>query len=112
MLSSFFHHLLAHLVSVPPPSTRTVSYPWGFLYASTLHSFFRYRLSSIISSVIVIIAALSVFIWAVIKQGNGGPLVSNPETVYGIGELKGAALGWAMTRMITSGIGGWAGGVG
>ncbi|KAK0236921.1 NCS1 nucleoside transporter family [Armillaria nabsnona] len=71
----------------------------------------QYRLSSIISSVIVIIAALSVFIWAVIKQGNGGPLISNPETVYGIGELKGAALGWAMTRMITSGIGGWAGGI-
>lgn len=39
------------------------------------------------------------------------PLLTTPETVYGIGELKGAALGWAMTRMITSGIGGWAGGI-
>lgn len=71
----------------------------------------QYRLSSILSSIIVIIAALSVFIWAVVKQGNGGPLINNPETVYGIGELKGVALGWAMARMITSGIGGWAGGI-
>lgn len=39
----------------------------------------QYRLSSIISSVIVIIAALSVFIWAVIKQGNGGSLINNPR---------------------------------
>ncbi|PBK92725.1 hypothetical protein ARMGADRAFT_1030945 [Armillaria gallica] len=54
-----------------------ISYPFLLLQPE------QYRLSSIISSVIVIIAALSVFIWAVIKQGNGGPLISNPNTVWG-----------------------------
>ncbi len=45
------------------------------------------------------------------KTGQWWPPHQQPRN-YGIGELKGAALGWAMTRMITSGIGGWAGGVG
>ncbi len=60
---------------------------------------------------IVTIAAIAIFIWALAKQGNIGPLWNNPEEVYGIGRLKGSQLSWTMMRMITSGIGGWAGGI-
>lgn len=63
------------------------------------------------SSFIVIIAAFSIFIWALAKQGNGGPLFSNPEAVYGAGRLQGSQLGWVMMRCITSGVGAWSGGV-
>ncbi|KAG5642200.1 hypothetical protein DXG03_003416 [Asterophora parasitica] len=64
------------------------------------------------SSVAVTIAAFAIFIWALIKQGNRGPLFSNPEEIYGIGRLSaGSTLGWVMMRCITSGIGGWAGGI-
>lgn len=64
-----------------------------------------------VSSVLVTIAAFSLFIWALVKQGNVGPLWNDPETVYGVGRLSGSKLSWAMMRMITSGIGGWAGGI-
>ncbi|KAG1721145.1 permease for cytosine/purines, uracil, thiamine, allantoin-domain-containing protein [Suillus lakei] len=56
-------------------------------------------------------AALAVFLWAIVKQGNGGPLFSNPEAVYGVGNLQGSQLAWVMVRCINSGIGGWAGGI-
>jgi NCS1 family nucleobase:cation symporter-1 len=71
----------------------------------------QYRIPAIISSVIVTIAAFSIFIWAIIKQGDGGPLINNPEAVYGIETPNGSKLGWLMMRMITSGLGGWAGGI-
>lgn len=45
------------------------------------------------------------------KQGNGGPLFSDPEAVYGVDKLSGSRLGWVMMRCITSGIGAWSGGV-
>jgi NCS1 family nucleobase:cation symporter-1 len=64
-----------------------------------------------VSSVLVTIAAFALFIWALAKQGNVGPLWNDPETVYGVGRLTGSKLSWAMMRMITSGIGGWAGGI-
>ncbi|KAG1862376.1 NCS1 nucleoside transporter family [Suillus tomentosus] len=70
-----------------------------------------YRIPAIISAVLVLIAALAVFLWAFVKQGNGGPLFSNPEAVYGIGNLQGSQLAWVMVRCINSGIGGWAGGI-
>ncbi|KIK40576.1 hypothetical protein CY34DRAFT_259084 [Suillus luteus UH-Slu-Lm8-n1] len=70
-----------------------------------------YRIPAIISAVLVLVAALAVFLWAFVKQGNGGPLFSNPETVYGIGNLQGSQLAWVMVRCINSGIGGWAGGI-
>lgn len=64
-----------------------------------------------ISSVFVTIAAVSLFIWALAKQGNGGPLFENPQAVEGVDPLVGSKLGWMMMRLITSGIGGWSGGV-
>ncbi|KAF8063953.1 NCS1 nucleoside transporter family [Lyophyllum atratum] len=72
----------------------------------------HYRIPAILSSVAVTIAAFATFIWALAKQGNGGPLFTNPEEVYGIGKLTpGSMLGWVMMRCITSGIGAWAGGI-
>ena len=71
----------------------------------------RYRLPALVSSGAAIVAAFSIFIWALVKQGNGGPLFSNPEAVYGVDKLKGSQLGWVMMRCITSGIGAWSGGV-
>lgn len=57
------------------------------------------------------IAAIATFIWALVKQGDIGPLWKNPEQVYGIGRLSGSELSWTMMRMISSGIGAWAGGI-
>ncbi|KAI0694040.1 permease for cytosine/purines, uracil, thiamine, allantoin-domain-containing protein [Cytidiella melzeri] len=71
----------------------------------------QYRIPAFVSSLVVIIAAIAIFIWALVKQGNGGPLFINPEAVYGVGELQGSRLGWVMMRCITSGIGAWSGGV-
>ncbi|KAG6831439.1 hypothetical protein H0H92_010652 [Tricholoma furcatifolium] len=64
------------------------------------------------SSIVVTVTAFAIFIWAIVKQGNGGPLFSDPEEIYGTGKLtSGPVLGWVMMRCITGGIGGWAGGV-
>ncbi|THH30303.1 hypothetical protein EUX98_g3890 [Antrodiella citrinella] len=71
----------------------------------------QYRIPTIVSSVVVSIAAIALFIWALAKQGNVGPLWSNPEDVYGVGKLSGSQLSWIMMRMVSSGIGGWAGGI-
>ncbi|KAI0719234.1 NCS1 nucleoside transporter family [Fomitopsis betulina] len=83
----------------------TVSLPIFFLRPE------RYRIPAIASSVIVTIAAIATFIWALVKQGDIGPLWKNPEQVYGIGRLSGSELSWTMMRMISSGIGAWAGGI-
>jgi hypothetical protein len=45
-------------------------------------SAFSYRIPAIISAVLVLVAALAVFLWAFVKQGNGGPLFSNPEYAH------------------------------
>ncbi|KAJ7814526.1 permease for cytosine/purines, uracil, thiamine, allantoin-domain-containing protein [Mycena olivaceomarginata] len=55
-----------------------------------------YRIPAIISSVIVTIAVFSIFIWAIAKQGDVGPLWKNPEEIYGIGRLSGSQLSWTM----------------
>ncbi|EPS97474.1 hypothetical protein FOMPIDRAFT_1128669 [Fomitopsis schrenkii] len=68
----------------------------------------RYRVPAIASSVLVAIAGIATFVWALVKQGNIGPLWKNPEQVYGIGHLSGSKLCWTMMRMISSGIGGYA----
>jgi nucleobase:cation symporter-1, NCS1 family len=70
-----------------------------------------YRIPAIISSVLVTIAAITTFIWALVKQGDIGPLWKNPEQIYGVGHLTGSKLSWTIMRIITSGIGGWAGGI-
>ncbi|KAF8903680.1 permease for cytosine/purines, uracil, thiamine, allantoin-domain-containing protein [Gymnopilus junonius] len=72
----------------------------------------HYQIPALLSSVAVTVAAFALFIWALAKQGNGGPLFTNPEEIEGIGKLNpGSMLGWVMVHCITSGIGGWAGGI-
>lgn len=60
---------------------------------------------------IVTIAAVALFIWALAKEGGVGPLWKDPEEIYGVGKLTGSQLSWIMMRMVNSGIGGWAGGI-
>ena len=64
-----------------------------------------------VSSIIVTVAAITIFIWALAKQGGPGPLYNNPEAVYGVGHLQGSALAWTVVRLIVSHIGAWSGGV-
>ncbi|KAE9405891.1 hypothetical protein BT96DRAFT_988134 [Gymnopus androsaceus JB14] len=83
----------------------TISLPVLFLRPE------HYRIPAIVSSVVVTITAFAIFIWALAKQGNVGPLWKTPEVIYGVPRLTGSQLSWTMMRMITSGIGGWAGGI-
>ncbi|KAL1747881.1 permease for cytosine/purines, uracil, thiamine, allantoin-domain-containing protein [Schizophyllum fasciatum] len=70
----------------------------------------RYRIPAMVSSIIVSVAAVSIFIWALAKQGGPGPLYRNPEAIYGVGHLHGSALAWTVVRLIVSHIGAWSGG--
>lgn len=69
----------------------------------------RYRIPAVLSSVCVTVGVLALMIWALAKQGGGGPLLLDVSKTLGKPRLKGAALGWAMVKSVSSGIGGWAG---
>jgi NCS1 family nucleobase:cation symporter-1 len=69
----------------------------------------RYRIPAVLSSVAVTVGVLALMIWALAKQGGGGPLLLDVSKTLGKPRLKGAALGWAMVKSVSSGIGGWAG---
>lgn len=71
----------------------------------------RYRIPALISSIAVTISVIALLIWALAKEGGGGPLLYQTQKTTGIAPLKGAKLGWAMARGVTTTIGGWAGGV-
>ncbi|THV00163.1 NCS1 nucleoside transporter family [Dendrothele bispora CBS 962.96] len=61
---------------------------------------FRYATASIT------IAAFALFIWALAKQGGGGPLLSDPSTFLGIDKVpKGKELGWVMVLGVTTNVG-------
>lgn len=61
---------------------------------------FRYATASIT------VTALGMFIWALAKEGGGGPLISNPAAVIGVDSVpKGSDLGWKMVLGITTNIG-------
>lgn len=51
-----------------------------------------------------------IFIWAVVKQGNVGPLWHNPVQTSNV-ELSGSEVRWIMLWMTTRGIGSWASGI-
>ncbi|KAG6816617.1 hypothetical protein H0H87_004623 [Tephrocybe sp. NHM501043] len=108
---SGLHHLLGRVVTDISSASRTVRIiPIVILALVPIPA--SYRIPAIVSSVAVTIAAFAIFIWALAKQGNGGPLFSDPEAVYGAEKLRpGTMLGWVMIRCVTSGIGGWAGGI-
>ncbi|KAL1758225.1 permease for cytosine/purines, uracil, thiamine, allantoin-domain-containing protein [Schizophyllum commune] len=71
----------------------------------------KYRIPAMVSSIIVTVAAVTIFIWALAKQGGPGPLYNNPEAVYGVEHLQGSALAWTVVRLIVSHIGAWSGGI-
>lgn len=71
----------------------------------------RYRIPAMVSSVIVTVAAFSIFIWALAKERGPGPLYDNPEAVYGVEHLHGSNLAWTMVRLIVSHVGAWSGGI-
>ncbi|KAL7412540.1 NCS1 nucleoside transporter family [Mrakia frigida] len=71
----------------------------------------RYRIPALISSVSVTVGVLALLIWALAKQGGGGPLLYSTQETTGVVPLKGSKLGWYMVRAVTTTVGGWAGAI-
>lgn len=69
----------------------------------------RYRIPAVISSICVTTGVIALLIWALARQGGGGPLLYQTSVTLGKARLEGSALGWAMVKSITTTIGGWAG---
>ncbi|KAI0641784.1 NCS1 nucleoside transporter family [Trametes meyenii] len=66
----------------------------------------HFRKPFLVGSVIITITTFSMFVWAMAKEGGGGPLLSQPSQLSGVEPLSGGArLGWAMVYGITSTIG-------
>ena len=57
------------------------------------------------------IATFAIFVWALAKRGDGGPLLSHPNTFSGVAPLSGSQLGWAMAYGISSTIGSLSAGI-
>ncbi|KAI0822158.1 NCS1 nucleoside transporter family [Trametes gibbosa] len=71
-----------------------------------------YRKPFLVGSIIITITTFSMFVWALAKEGGGGPLLSNPSELSGAEPLgSGAKLGWAMAYGISSTIGGISAGI-
>ncbi|KAH9849118.1 NCS1 nucleoside transporter family [Lenzites betulinus] len=71
-----------------------------------------YRKPFLVGSVIITITTFSMFVWALAKEGGGGPLLSQPSQLSGVEPLgSGAKLGWAMAYGISSTIGGICAGI-
>ncbi|XP_006457613.1 hypothetical protein AGABI2DRAFT_181761 [Agaricus bisporus var. bisporus H97] len=70
----------------------------------------RYRLPCLIASMLVTIAAFAVFIWALVKQGNVGPLWNKPDDSFDV-EVSKSDISWTMMWMTTRGVGTWASGI-
>ncbi|KAI0325978.1 NCS1 nucleoside transporter family [Cubamyces sp. BRFM 1775] len=66
----------------------------------------------LVGSIIITIATTAIFIWAVAKEGGGGPLLSRPSTFVGVTAPNSSAkLGWAMAYGISSTIGSTSAGI-
>ncbi|KAJ6554889.1 NCS1 nucleoside transporter family [Mycena vulgaris] len=58
------------------------------------------------ATVSITITAFAMFIWALAKEGGGGPLISDPAVFLGVGNIpKGSDLAWKMVLGITTNIG-------
>ena len=65
-----------------------------------------YRKPFLFGSIIMTVATFAIFIWALAKEGGGGPLLTHPSQFSGVQPLTGSAeLGWAMAYGISSTIG-------
>ena len=66
----------------------------------------------LVGSIIITIATTAIFIWAIAKEGGGGPLLSRPSTFVGVTAPNSSAkLGWAMAYGISSTIGSTSAGI-
>ncbi|KAM5530588.1 hypothetical protein V8D89_015747 [Ganoderma adspersum] len=65
-----------------------------------------YRKPFLFGSIIMTVATFAIFIWALAKEGGGGPLLTHPSQFSGVQPLTGSTeLGWAMAYGISSTIG-------
>ena len=60
-----------------------------------------------ISSIYCTTAVVALLIWALAKQGGGGPLLYDTVKTTGVPKLKGSKLAWTMARSVTTTVGGW-----
>lgn len=64
-----------------------------------------YKKPFMVGSILMTIATFSIFIWALAKEGGGGPLLRHPNMFSGAAPLSGSQLGWAMVYGVSSTIG-------
>ena len=66
----------------------------------------HFRKPFLVGSIVMTVTTFAIFIWALAKQGGGGPLLSHPSDLSGVQPLSGGSqLGWAMAYGISSTIG-------
>ncbi|OSD00410.1 NCS1 nucleoside transporter family [Trametes coccinea BRFM310] len=70
-----------------------------------------FRKPFLVGSIIITITTFAIFVWAIAKEGGGGPLLSHPSQFSDVDPLSGASLGWAMAYGISSTIGGICAGI-
>lgn len=72
----------------------------------------RYRKPFVVGSVLITITVISIFIWALAKEGGGGPLLSHPSELSGVVPLSGGSnIGWCMAYGVSAIIGGISAGI-
>ncbi|RPD58302.1 NCS1 nucleoside transporter family [Lentinus tigrinus ALCF2SS1-7] len=72
----------------------------------------HFRKPFLYGSIIMTVAVFAIFIWALAKEGGGGPLLNHPSQLSGVEPLTGGTkLGWAMAYGISSTIGGISAGI-
>ncbi|KAF9447319.1 hypothetical protein P691DRAFT_802597 [Macrolepiota fuliginosa MF-IS2] len=70
----------------------------------------RYQIPALFASIIVTAGVFVIFIWALVKQGNIGPLWNDPDISSEV-EISGSEVNWTMMWMVTRGIGSWSSGI-
>jgi NCS1 family nucleobase:cation symporter-1 len=66
----------------------------------------RYRRPFLVASTTVATTVFALLIWAMVRAGGGGSLLSDVSGVSGVKPAKGSRLGWAFVAAITANIGG------
>ena len=66
----------------------------------------HFRKPFLVGSIIITITMFTMFVWALAKEGGGGPLLSHPSELTGVTPLSGGSkLGWAIAYGCSSTIG-------
>ena len=72
----------------------------------------HFRKPFLFGSIIMSITVICIFIWALAKEGGGGPLLTNPSALSGVTPITSSTeLGWAMAYGISSTLGGICAGI-